>query len=310
MSSMFIAGDWGSTRLRLYLCDELEVLDRKPGPGAVGASGSHASVLQSLIRPWLEQHGPLPVVLCGMVGSRNGWVETPYVACPADAAALRAQLVRFQADGLDIGIVPGLKVMASHDAPDVMRGEETQVIGALSLLPALARGRHVLAHPGTHTKWVQVEDGRIVNVQTAFTGELFALLRQHGALTNLADGEAVEAETEGFDDGLDRQETTAASGLLHQMFETRTRQLLDGWSGARAVNFLSGLLIASDVAGALTQFDPAGAPITLVGEPQLTERYGRALRRKGVSSQVLTGEACALAGLRALFQSQTQGDPS
>jgi len=309
MSSVFIAGDWGTSRLRLYLCDGAEVLDRKSGPGAVGAGLAHEAVLFELIAPWIAEHGPLTVLLCGMVGSRNGWVEAPYVACPADAAGLSAQLVRFEVQGCAIGVVPGLKAISPRQAPDVMRGEETQVIGALSLLPHLAKGRHLLAHPGTHTKWVQVEDGQIVTFQTAFTGEMFALLSTHGTLTNLAAGDAADL-SDGFAEGLARHERSSASGLLHELFETRSRQLLDGWSPAHAVNFLSGLLIASDVAGALTQFDSAGGPITIVGDPALSERYRLALARQGIASELLGGEACALAGLSALFQPQAESAPS
>jgi 2-dehydro-3-deoxygalactonokinase len=306
MSQLFIAGDWGTSNLRLYLCDGDEVLDRKSGPGAVAAAPSHEAVLFELITPWIGEHGPLPVLLCGMVGSRNGWVEAPYAPCPAGAAELRDQLVRLQVRGCDVGVVAGVKGISPRGAPDVMRGEETQVIGALSLSPRLATGRHVLALPGTHTKWVVVEDGRIERFQTAFTGELFALLRAHGTLTNVGGG-VIADDAEGFDEGLTRHDQAGGAGLLHELFETRSRQLLDGWSPARAVNFLSGLLIASDVAGALTQFDPAGGPVTLVGEPALCGRYAAALARHGVEAEILAGEPCALAGLRALFQSKTEG---
>jgi 2-dehydro-3-deoxygalactonokinase len=304
-SQLFIAGDWGTSRLRLYLCDGDEVIERQAGPGAVGVATSHEQILFELTAPWRVAHGALPVLLCGMVGSRNGWIEAPYAPCPADAGALRAQLVRLDSHGAPVGIVPGVKAISPRGAPDVMRGEETQIIGALALLPDLARGRHLLALPGTHTKWARVEDGRITTFQTAFAGELFALLRDHGTLTNLAGADAA-ANTGGFDEGLTRHAEAGSAGLLHELFETRGRQLLDGWAGAYALDFLSGLLIANDVGGALVQFETGGQPVTLIGDPVLTDRYGRALARHDVTTQIIGGEASALAGLRALFQTQSE----
>jgi 2-dehydro-3-deoxygalactonokinase len=299
MTPSFIAGDWGTSRLRLYLCAGDEVLDRRTGPGAVGQKEPHQATLSALIAPWVAAHGPLPVLLCGMVGSRNGWVEAPYAPCPADALSLAALRVRFTADETDISIVPGVVAKSDHDAPDVMRGEETQLIGALALRPELSQGRHLLALPGTHTKWATIEDGRITHFKTALTGELFALLRDHSTLVKVGGDEGLSAG-EGFTRGLERY-AAAPGDLLHQLFEVRSRQLIDGWGAGFALDFLSGLLIAADVERG-ARMTAADAPITLIGDPLLTDRYAQALSGRGGRVHSLSGEACALAGLRAIVQ--------
>lgn len=298
----FIAGDWGTSRLRLYLCEDGRVLERRSGPGAVGPHEPHEQILFSLIGPWLAA-GPAPVLLSGMVGSRNGWVETPYAPCPAGADELRRLLVRFEAGGAAVSIVPGVSGASPRGAPDVMRGEETQILGALALRPDLSHGRRLIALPGTHTKWAGVEDGRIAGFQTALTGELFALLRDHATLARVG-GDDPAGAGDGFERGLERQDEAGEAGLLHALFEVRSRQLVDGWGGAFALDFLSGLLIGADVAGAMLQFGQPPEPVVLVGEPLLTARYARALQRRGVASAELAGEDCALAGLAAIFHPQ------
>ncbi len=299
----FIAADWGSSQLRLYLCDGSRVLDECTGPGiATARGGDHAGILTAAIAPWRQAHGTLPLRMAGMVGSRNGWIEVPYLECPADAAALRASLQRFHAQGLDVAIVPGLACTNPQGAPDVMRGEETQVFGALALQPALAEGRRVLALPGTHCKWVHLQDGRIQRFQTSFSGELFELLRRHSQLVVAAHDkphdQAYDAEAFGF--GLRRAQ--AAASLGHVLFEARSRQLREAMPAAAATDFLSGLVIGSDVRGALglLGWQADGLEIGLVGAPTLCVRYAQALARQGYATASLDGAQCALAGLRTL----------
>ena len=305
-SPLFIAGDWGSTRLRVYLCRGERAIDQRSGPGVFAAAGGHERVLLSLIAPWTEAHGPLPIMLCGMIGSRNGWVEAPYAPCPARPRDLYEGLVRLEAGGATVLILPGVCDRDAGGAPEAMRGEETQVFGALALEPALAQGRWRLALPGTHTKWVTVVDGRIVGLRTALTGELFALLRSQGSLAAIEGGGSADGD-DGFRLGLERQADRSAPGLLHQVFETRSRQLLDGWSPAFALDFLSGLLIGADVRDGLGAMAHAGPEIVLIGEPALTGRYRQALARFGAPSRSLSGEDCALAGLRLIAFSERAG---
>lgn len=294
-SSVFVAGDWGTTQLRLFLCDGSTVLEQCAGAGVRALTRRPAEEFAALTRDWFERHEVSRAILSGMVGSRNGWVEVPYVPCPASLADVHRHLHRFVTGGVTVVIVPGLSCLAPAQAPDVMRGEETQLFGALQLRPQLASGRHVIALPGTHTKWVEIADGRILRFQTALTGELFALLKKHSTL--LATG-AEAAET--FDESsfAHAASSTPASSLLHRLFQVRSRQLLEGNTSAQALGLLSGLLIGADVDGALELLQPTA--VTLICEPALARRYALALAARSVETSVLDGNECVLAGLRAL----------
>jgi 2-dehydro-3-deoxygalactonokinase len=290
-----IAGDWGTTQLRLFLCDRGAVLDTRTGAGIGALARSPAAEFAAVAREWLDTHRIERAVLCGMVGSRNGWHETAYVACPASFDSLRAAFGRVEHETIAISIVPGLSCIAPTGAPDVMRGEETQIFGALLLQPRLAQGRHVLVLPGTHTKWVVVEGGRVMRFQTALTGELFALLKTHSTLLKAGAITPHSHDPASFAAGLER----ARSGLLlHRLFQVRSRQLLEGISADQASSLLSGLLIASDVDHAREWLAPEA--VTLIGEPALANLYAQALQSRGIESSRLDGNECALAALREL----------
>ena len=185
----FIVGDWGTSRLRLYLCDAANnVLETREARGAAAARGEHEQVLDTETSAWHADAGPLPVVLCGMVGSSIGWVQAPYLAAPADPQRLAAASLSLR--GGAVRIVPGVSCRNRLGAPDVMRGEETQILGAMFLEPALRRGAHLVCLPGTHTKWVVVRDGAIVEFLTAPAGELFELLSRHSVMVGDAAGDA------------------------------------------------------------------------------------------------------------------------
>src|SRR5882757_3216515 len=196
----FIAGDWGTSRLRLYLCDAAgHVLARGEGEGA--SVPDCAGRFAAAVAGWDKAHDVLPAVLGGMVGSTIGWKEVPYLKCPARPGAIAGAALRFEADGRAIAILPGLSCIGKTGAPDVMRGEETQILGALRLRPELSKGRHIFCLPGTHTKWVMVTDGAVTLFQTALSGELFELLRRHSVLVR--DGGEVDAHSPAFTLGLE-----------------------------------------------------------------------------------------------------------
>jgi 2-dehydro-3-deoxygalactonokinase len=301
----YIAGDWGTSRLRLSLCLGDRVLETRQGPGVGALREPAAEAIRPLIASWREAHGPLPMVLCGMAGSRNGWRETPYLPCPVDLHALRAGALRFDADGAPVAIAPGLSCQGRLGYPDVMRGEETQIAGALALQPGLGAGRHLLCLPGTHTKWVWLEGGRVRDFLTALTGELFALLRDGSTLTRastVAAKATAASDDDGFEHGLEAAVTLGKASLLHALFAVRTRQLIDGRPHEWATSYLSGLMIGADVHGAAPLFG-AREEAVLIGDGALNERYAKALRREGIEVSCLDGEQCALAGLRTLWQS-------
>lgn len=291
----FVAGDWGTTHLRLFLCDESgKVLDSVTGPGA--AAGDFATVFDSLVARWQPPGQATAAVLSGMVGSNIGWIEAPYRACPArpqDIAAACASVREGR-----IRIVPGLSCRNRFDAPDVMRGEETQILGALDLQPDLRQGRRLLCLPGTHTKWVLLEAGVIQDFLTAPTGELFTLLRDRSVLVR-EPGPADSGASPAFERALVEFERFSAAQVLHRLFECRSRSLAGDLMPAEAAAFLSGLLIAGDIAGALSMFTPSleSRAIHLIGTPQLTGLYAKGLARQDYQVSTTDGVLAAVAGL-------------
>jgi 2-dehydro-3-deoxygalactonokinase len=181
-----------------------------------------------------------------------------------------------------------------------MRGEETQIFGALRLEPALATGRHLIALPGTHSKWAEIDNGTIIGFRTFFTGEMFALLRDHSTLMRAGDLHTdADDEAAGFDDGLAR--AGEDSSLIGTVFEARAAQLRAGRTASWALGFLSGLLIGSEVAVAAAGAGAGAATrICLIGDPRLAARYERALAGTGLTVISRDGDACALAGLELL----------
>jgi 2-dehydro-3-deoxygalactonokinase len=229
-----------------------------------------------------------------MVGSRNGLAEVPYVAAPVGVEFWAAQSLARCFDELDVRIAAGVRAVNYAGVPDAMRGEETQIFGAVDRNPRLAEGWHMILLPGTHSKWVEVQDGTIVRIQSFVTGELFAILRDHSSL--LRAGEAQGHAGSGFLTGLQR---AAMGDIAEALFETRTAQLLLDRSQEWAQGFLSGLLIGNEVKSVLTQIPP-GAAVTVIGDVALAALYHQALAAHDVDSVELDGEQSALAGLRVL----------
>jgi 2-dehydro-3-deoxygalactonokinase len=292
----FIAGDWGTSRLRLYLCDEDgHVLARAEGEGA--SVPDCAGRFAAAVKPWDHAHGQLPALLSGMVGSTIGWREVPYLECPARPGAIADAALRFEADGRAIAILPGLSCRGKTGAPDVMRGEETQILGALRLHPSLAKGHHVFCLPGTHTKWAVVTDGAVTQFQTALSGELFELLRRHSVLAR--DSNDVDAQSPAFALGLEFARQT--TDLLHLLFSARSRVVTGDMAKADAASYLSGLLLGKDIATAMALFDIArfntDSPVQIICTPALAALYGKALSTYDVKSTVIDGDRAALAGL-------------
>lgn len=292
----FIAGDWGTSNLRLWLCaGDGRVLDRAQGPGVAAVPGRLEEAFLIASQGWRHTHGPLPALLCGMVGSTIGWQEAAYQPCPADVRTLSAGLTRFHAAGGDVAIVPGLSMPGGPDrSADVMRGEETQILGLLAGSPDLRRGRHLICLPGSHTKWALLDDGRVTAFQTGFSGELFALLRTHSVLGRGMVGLEPRLDAH-FQQGLQRAMT--GQPLPHLLFQTRAGQMLTGWSAQDALSFLSGLVTGSDVAGGITLAD---GPVTIVASPALAPFYAAALTHAGRGCTCLDGGDLALAGLLSI----------
>lgn len=293
----FVAGDWGTSHLRLFLCDDQgTTLDSASGPGASAVKIPYADLFESLIKDWEARYGALPAVLCGMVGSSIGWVQTSYVACPANPESIIAGSIAVRAGRAHL--LPGLRCRNRFNTADFMRGEETQILGALGLDATLRIGMHLLCLPGTHTKWVLLEEGVIKEFLTAATGEAFGVLRDHSVLVRAA-ATPGEPSSAAFEEGMQRFYEFPQAPLLHRLFECRSRVLSGEMAASHATDFLSGLLIACDVFGALNLFADAVAEhsVRLIGTPRLTQAYAKALKFKGYAATQLDGATAALAGL-------------
>lgn len=301
-SPAFLAADWGTTNLRAWVVDDDGSIaaHREFALGVAKlAPGEPERRLAEEVRPALGAQG-LPAILCGMIGSTLGWVEVPYLDCPAGLDDLAAGLHRVGSAQPAAAIVPGLRALRPNEGgPDVMRGEETQILGWAASDPARLKGRHLICHPGTHAKWVLLQDGRIERFVTAMTGELFDVLSRHSVLRSEPGPEDAAA----FGDGL------AAAGdggaLAARLFTTRAKVVGGGMApaSASARSYLSGLLIGAEVAAtpALLGADLSG-PVALIGDPVLTGLYRRALERIGAAVSEHDGEVAGLAGLTALYQ--------
>ncbi len=296
-----ILGDWGTSSLRLWAVDAAGrvLVGRRSGQGMGGlAPGAFEPVLREHLAALGA--GGVPVLLCGMVGARQGWREAPYVALPADLGAICDAAMPVGMADMDVRILPGV---SSAEPADVMRGEETQLLGVLAGAPGLAG---VVVLPGTHCKWVWLAEGRISRFETAMTGELFALLGGQSVLRHSVDL-AAAFDDAAFADGVARG-LAAPERLTRALFGVRAAALLQGLGAAAATARLSGLLVGTEIASAgiasagIASAGIAGAGllaggVTLVASGALAERYGRALEVAGVAASLIDAEAATRAGL-------------
>ena len=285
----FVGVDWGTTNRRAYLMDGAgtQIAEFEDGKGimSVPAGGFPEAVAE--IR---QRLGDKPLLLAGMIGSNRGWVEAPYVPSPAGLDELAAGLVRA---GQDAVVVPGVSFIGDGRA-DVMRGEETQLLGAAAsgLIPANC----LVCHPGTHNKWATLAAGRITSFRTVMTGELFNLLKEHSILSELlqADVEPDAAFRSGVRRALDYHDAQA------ELFTVRARVLLGQAPREEAGSYASGLLIGSDIRIGLA--GNAAGEVIVMGRPELTELYAAALDEAGVRAVELDGERCFLAGIKHIAE--------
>ena len=293
-----LAVDWGISSFRAYALDATgAVLDAvRSDAGILGVpDGAFEAVFRREAARLLAGIKDLPIIASGMITSRQGWIETPYVATPADAAAIARELVSHRAsDNLALHFVPGLSRVGADGVPDVMRGEETQIIGQVAA--ARTAGSGLLVLPGTHSKWAVTEAGRITWFATFMTGELFAVLRTHSILGRLM-AEAENFEEVAFRQGVDyaRAEADKAGGLLKRLFSARTLGLFDKLPPAELSDYLSGLLIGSEISEALAMVGPemAAGGITVIGGEALAMRYRRALRNFEIETVAAANDVAA-----------------
>jgi len=268
--------DWGTTSLRAYRLDQAGVvLDKREGKSGILSvkPGGFPDELRKIAGDWLEA-GEKLVVISGMAGSKQGWAEAPYLPCPASVVAIAQATLPVPFPATRVRLVPGLKARGADGVPEVMRGEETQILGALDRLPD---AEATLCLPGSHSKWVRVRAGQILDFSTHMTGEVFAALSAHTILArSLHRGAAHHPGA--FTRGLDR--ARQGGGLLHQLFGLRSLSLFDAMPQMEAASYLSGLLIGHEVASALEA--GVAPPVHIIGAAALTARYSAALTAFGI----------------------------
>jgi 2-dehydro-3-deoxygalactonokinase len=289
--SALVAIDWGTTAARAYALDASgKVIATRNAPLGIQhvQDGRFAEALAALLGDWHDD--PAPRIACGMIGSRQGWLEAPYVACPAPLSDLAAGIVRIPAGRL--AVVPGVRTRDIYDVPDVMRGEETQIAGAVG-----AHEERVLcAMPGTHSKWACVEAGRIVDFLTYMTGEMWSVLLQHSILGRLATAPGTHAGDIGaaFERGVARG--LGPGNLAHDAFGARTLVLMGELQGGDVADWLSGVMIGREIRNARTwgqRHGYDGSRVRLVGADALVARYAAAMRQADVAVELADSSAAA-----------------
>lgn len=290
-------GDWGTSNLRLYRMEAGAVVARADGPGIGKLEGTPAQALRAALGQLAGGTEPSRITLCGMAGSRTGLIEAPYALCPAGVDDWAQAAVVAQFDGVPLRIGAGLACEDASGRPDVMRGEEAQIFGAMALDPQRAKGQAIYVLPGTHAKWAEVTQGRITGFRTFMTGELFDLLRRHSTLLTPGDDGTQADEDAGFAQGLSRG--LQGDGLAASLFATRAQQLRQGWLRRQSIGFLSGLCLGDEVA-AMRRLRGLPAEVTLIGAGPLCGRYAQSLAACGVGAVQMDGEACVLQGMEWL----------
>ncbi|MDC1513523.1 2-dehydro-3-deoxygalactonokinase [Porticoccaceae bacterium] len=306
--SLFIAGDWGTTHLRLYLCQyklgqPLNILATQTGPGVSQINGDFEQIFFDLAGDWLQEQGPMPVILSGMVGSNIGWQAAPYIECPASAEQIVSGRTVFKARGIAFSIISGLKTLNPLGTPDLMRGEELQLLGWLRVANLKQQTAQLVVLPGTHNKWALLQDGKIETFITALTGELYSLLQNHSVL--IANPDSAEFSEDVFLQGVKVATTLESGQLLQALFATRSRQVLGELSESHASSYLSGLLIGSDMVGSLTLMKKLMGRISsvdLIGDSALSRCYQLALESVGVAAQLRDATQIALSGYQAVYE--------
>ena len=278
--NMLIAIDWGTTSFRAYLFDSSERIIKTVSASAgimQVTDNGFEDVLYTQVGDWLDKYPGIPVIASGMITSKQGWIETPYLPCPASLDGLSKNLVRhLTSKGDTVYFVPG--VCQKAPIPNIMRGEETQMAGLKSEKPVTA----VL--PGTHSKWIRMEGDTIQYFSTFMTGELFAALTQHTILGRLM---TAGADHDGFICGVREgfSSSEKAGGILSKLFGARAMPLLELMSSEAIRDYISGLLLGTEIQEAVKSgFGHNGNPV-ICGSAELVERYNTALELCGIRTE-------------------------
>lgn len=296
----WIAVDWGTSNLRAWgIGPAAEVMFSETSDRGMGrlAREDYPGVLAQLVAPHLAPAGsPVDVIICGMAGARQGWLEAPYLATPTSLDDLFGKAVRpaLPASRLSPRILPGL-CQSRPGAEDVMRGEETQLLGLTALLPGFSG---VVCMPGTHCKWVRLDGRHVLGFTSAMTGEVFEVLKLHSVLRHSLNGEGDPADrAQGLADGL-ATGLAAPDKLMTQLFRVRAASLLSDRQAGWCAGYLSGLLVGAEIGGQRDWIGTSGE-IPLIGGEALAQIYAQGLAMAGARSRRIDATEAVLAGLKA-----------
>ncbi len=294
----FAAVDWGTSSFRLWLMDEAGgvLAERRSGEGMTSAAKTGFSPVLQFHLQAVEAPADLPVIVCGMAGARQGWIEAGYVDVPALLPAVLSGAVKVPGESRAVHILPGLAQRLA-DAPDVMRGEETQLLGALD--GTAETGDQVVCMPGTHSKWVRVNGESVSGFSTYMTGELFEVISKRSVLSHsLADAEPFAGNRQAFTEAV-RTAFEAPQRLTNQLFTVRSGMLLAGLMPTDAAARLSGILIGIEIAGSLSSSSSRPGKIRLVASGRLAELYEGAFMALSLPFSTIDADEAVRAGLAA-----------
>lgn len=302
-----IAVDWGTSRLRAFLCKvnndtPLKLVDKANSLGVNKVINSFEKTLFDCITPWIKQYGKIPIFMMGQIGSSIGWKETAYLPCPTELGNIASKGINFSCSGHEISIIPGLSCRLSNDNYDVMRGEELQTLGWLQQDTQRFIGTHLVCLPGTHTKWVLIKAGKIELFKTAMTGELFDLLTNHSILIKKCDA---VFDQPSFKKGADFTLKSGLGSFTHGLFSVRSKQLFGELSNSQASSYLSGLLIGSDVRAAMNAEEwnlPELGEVSIIGAKHLSQQFSQVLEIHGIKTKLCKVTDMTLLGFNAVYQ--------
>lgn len=281
--------DWGTTSFRAYrvdptgaVIDEVEAAEGITNP----PPGGFEQTFERYVGPWADQYPGAPILASGMITSRNGWCETPYANAPAGAVELAAALTEHRTGaGHTIRFISGLLGADRSGSPDVMRGEETQLVGCAAT--GISDGIFVM--PGTHSKWATVAASRLTGFRTYMTGEVFAVMRQHSLLGAFIDDN--DWSNAAFEEGI-RASLAGSDSILHLLFTARSLVLTEHLPASASSAYLSGLLIGEELRAAKADLRDDGS-VTVVGSGALVDRYVAALTIAGIPAKPAPDAAVA-----------------
>jgi len=287
--------DWGTSSCRIVAINDngtsSAVIDDPNGGISKFSSGDFGTYLESQLQKIEGITFETPVLIAGMIGSNIGWEEVPYHPAPIDPVTLAGAIHTIQKSPRLINIVPGIS--QNQPQPDVMRGEETQIVGWLAQAPEQIKNNATLCLPGTHSKWVDIKSGTADKFRTYLTGELYALLCQHSILVK---GEQKESE-QAFENGI--KYIISQGSILASLFSTRVAVLTKDMAPFEAASYLSGLLIATEIAE--QKRDSSLVNVALIGHPRLCNRYQKVLSWFQIEAELYNGTEMATRGLHHLW---------